>query len=293
VTDRRSGRVVPLPAVDLRPQSVLLGFFGDFVSDPHTAVSASSVVDVLGGVGVGVHATRATLSRMVRRGLLRREAQGRQAYFGLTDFGLRTVIDGRRRTQETDIVDRGWDGRWTLVSFSLPEDSQRQRHDLRARLSWAGFGMVNAGLWAAPRHVDVVSLLDDLDVLDGVRAFTGEPAAPSGGAGLVRDLYDLDGIASGYDAFLRRWRPYDRAVDRVPDPLVARVVLAADWLLVVRHDPRLPVQFLPGDWPGYAALELQRRLVTELAGPSEREALRRLDLRRTSSARASVSRPRG
>lgn len=242
-------------------------------------MSAASVVDVLDGAGVGVHATRATLSRMVSRGLLCREAQGRQAFFGLTEFGLRTVLDGRQRTQEADVVDREWDGRWTMVSFSLPEDSQRQRHDLRSRLSWAGFGMVNAGLWAAPHDVDVVALLSDLRVLDGVRAFTGEPAPPSDRALLVRDLYDLDALAEKYEAFIQRWRPFDRAFDRIGDALVARIVLAADWLLVVRHDPRLPVEFLPSAWPGHRALDLQRRLVTRLTGPSEREAVERLDIR--------------
>ena len=265
--------------VDLRPQSVLLSFFGDYVSDPRTAVSAASVVHVLDGAGVGVHATRATLSRMVSRGLLRREAQGRQAFFGLTEFGLRTVLDGRQRTQEADVVDRGWDGRWTMVSFSLPEDSQRKRHDLRSRLSWAGFGMVNAGLWAAPHDVDVVALLKDLGVLDGVRAFSGVPASPSDGSQLVRDLYDLDAIAATYDAFVQRWAPFDGAVGAVGDALVARIVLAADWLLVVRHDPRLPVEFLPPEWPGHRALDLQRRLVAVLTGPSEQEALERLDIR--------------
>ena len=267
-----------LPSIDLRPQSVLLTFFGDFAAATDVAVASAGILDVLDGVGVGAAATRATLNRMVKRGLLHRVASGRQAYFGLTEFGLSTVLDGRQRAQEADVVDRGWDGRWTLVSFSLPEDSQRQRHELRSRLSWAGFGMVHAGLWAAPRTVDVPRLLGDLGVLDRVWAFCGQPLDPTAGEALVRETFDLDALAERYDAFLQRWSPFDGAAHRVADPLVGRVLVSSDWLMVLRHDPRLPVQFLPRNWPGHAALALQRRLVARLRTPSERMARTRLDL---------------
>ena len=268
-----------LPRIELRPQAVLLTFFGDYAAATEVAVAATSIIEVLEGAGVGASATRATLNRMVKRGLLRRVAAGRHAYFGLTGFGLATVLDGRQRAQEADVVDRAWDGRWTLVSFSLSEDSQRERHELRSRLSWAGFGLVHAGLWAAPRAVDVSRLLGDLGVLDRVRAFSGEPVPPTIGEELVRAAYDLDTVAERYVEFVARWAPFDGTARRMADPLVGRVLLSSDWLLVLRHDPRLPVEFLPDDWPGHAALALQRRLLARLRKPSERQARSRLDVR--------------
>ncbi|MFN8156229.1 MAG: PaaX family transcriptional regulator C-terminal domain-containing protein [Candidatus Nanopelagicales bacterium] len=268
---------VPVPEVDLRPQSVLLAFFGDYASDPGAVVASAGVLDLLEPAGVGAHATRATLTRMVRRGLLHRVAEGRQAYFGLTDFGRRTVLDGRQRAQEADVVDRGWDGRWTLVGFSLPEASQRERHLLRSRLSWAGFGMVQGGLWAAPHDVDVVALLDDLDVREHVTAFRGEPLAPTETARMVSEAFDLESLAARYDAFVERWRPVADA--DVDDPLTARVVLSADWGQVLRDDPRLPLALLPQPWPALAARDLQRALDTRLRRPAETEARHRLDIR--------------
>ncbi len=272
---------VPVPAVDLRPQSVLLAFFGDYASDPGTVVAAGSILDVLEPAGVGGHATRATLSRMVKRGLLHRVADGRQAFFGLTDFGRRTVLEGRERTQVSDVVDRSWDGRWTFVAFSLPESSQRERHGLRSRLAWAGFGMVQAGLWATPRDVDVVGLLDDLGVLGHVNAFRGEPLVPTETARMVESAYDLPALAARYDDFRDRWRPLAVAgPGAVEDPLTARVVLSADWLLVLRDDPRLPLALLPEPWPALAARDLHHELERVLRGSAEREAERRLDVRR-------------
>jgi phenylacetic acid degradation operon negative regulatory protein len=272
-------RVSVLPEVDLRPQSVLLTLFGDYLSDGDDVVSAGSLIELLDSAGVGSYATRATLTRMVKRGLLRRVTSGRRAYFGLTEFGRRTVLDGRARAQDSDVVDRRWDGSWTFVSFSLPDGSQQARHLLRSRLTWAGFGMVQGGLWAAPREIDVVALLSDLDLLAHVNAFRGEPLAPTETARLVDQSYDLAAVAESYAGFLDRWLPLkDKAVDKVGDPLTARVLLATDWLLVLRDDPRLPVQLLPQQWPGLPAIDLQRSLDRRLRRPAEREAARRLEV---------------
>lgn len=264
---------------------MLLAFFGDYASAEDQAVASASVIDVLEPAGVGAHATRATLSRMTKRGLLRRVPSGRQAYFGLTEFGRRTVLEGRHRAQVADIVASQWDGHWTLVAFSLPEESHRHRHQLRSRLMWAGFGMVQAGMWAAPRDIDVVELLADLDGFAHVNAFRGKPVAPTQAARLVRSAYDLDALAARYGAFLARWSPLaDVSGHDVGDPLTARVVLSADWLLVLRDDPRLPLEFLPGPWPALAARDLHRALEARLRRPAEREAKKRLEILTVPSA---------
>lgn len=266
-----------LPDVDLRPQSVLLTFFGDYVSDGEQAVSSASIVGLLSAVGVAEPAARATLSRMVRRELLRRDQVGRRAYFSLTPFGRRTVLDGRDRARNVDARDLAWDGLWTVVSFSLPEDAQRERHELRARLLWAGFGMVHAGLWVAPREVDVHAVVAELDVQDHVQVFHGQPATD--GAELVRSAFDIESLASRYDDFLRRWRPVARRrVERLADPLTTRVVLATDWLQVIRDDPRLPVAFLDDRWPAVPAVELYRTLDQRLRPGAEDVVRRELDL---------------
>ncbi len=267
-----------LPHVDLRPQSVLLTFFGDYLDDTTLAVSSSSVIELLGAAGVSEQAARATLSRMVRRSFLHRHTEGRRAFFSLTDFGLRTVLDGRNRAQEPDAFDRTWDGRWTLVSFSLPENAQRRRHELRAVLSWAGFGMVNNGLWAAPREVDAVALLEHLDVLDHVHVFSVRPEAPTDPGELARRSFDLTEVAHRYAAFLVRWRPVGRAgAAAVADPLAARVVLSADWLQVIRDDPRLPPDFLDASWPAVPARALYRGLADDLRPRAHEQAALRLE----------------
>lgn len=260
-----------LPGVPgLRPQAVLLTFFGDHLADDGALVAAADVVGLLDRVGVGEAAARATLARMTRRGHLRREVRGRKAYFGLTAEGTRLVVDGRSRVRDGSVLTTGWDGGWTMVAFSMPESWQRERHDLRARLVWHGFGLLQAGVWVAPHEVDVAGMTAGLgpEAQGRVRGFRVAPLPSTDAAALVAEAYDLPALAARYRDFDRRWRPFTAPGTSWPDPLAARVLLAADWLQTVREDPRLPAGLLPGDWPAADAERLFRALAAVLDAPA-------------------------
>src|SRR4051794_12168192 len=144
---------------------------GDHVLDRGVCLFSGSAIEVLGRVGVSEHAVRSTLTRMVNRGLLRRQRDGRRMYFGLTPRSADLLRDGRARIWEAGAVDDRWDGTWTLLGFSLPEAWQRERHGLRSQLAWAGFGPLQGGLWIAPGHVDVATLVAGLGLEAHVRVF--------------------------------------------------------------------------------------------------------------------------
>ena len=103
----------------LRPQSLLLTFLGDQVLGRDVCVYSGSIIDVFERAGVGEQATRSTLTRMVKRDLLRRQREGRRMYFGLTEHSTAVLRDGEHRIWQTGAVNRDWDGTWTLLGFSL------------------------------------------------------------------------------------------------------------------------------------------------------------------------------
>src|SRR3954470_7150792 len=246
-----------------RPQALLLTFFGAYVLGREVAVATGSVLEVLGRVGVSEHTARSTLGRMARRGLLRRERRGRQVYLGLTSGSREILRDGSVRIWRVGAVNHQWDGSWTLLGFSLPESWQRQRHELRARLLWAGFGPLQGGLWIAPSQVDVEAVLDGLQAGGHVRAFAASALPPTDVDGLLRDAWDLDAIGARYHGFVERWAsPGERP--RFPDRLAQQLALQTDWLQVIRQDPRLPARHLPADWPAAPAQDVFRALYAEL-----------------------------
>ena len=251
-----------------RPESLLLAFLGAHLLDRDTAVAAGSVIEVLGLLGVSEHAVRATLKRMTQRGLLRTTRQGRQAYFHLTPRATAVLREGANRL-DARMADRDWDGRWTLLAFSVPESRRDERNALRTRLRWAGFGLLRDGLWIAPSAEGVADKLAKLDLLDYVKIFRAESLTPADPRLLVSEAWDLSGLARAYRSFLDRWAQGTR--DAL-DPLTGRMLLEAEWLLLIRDDPRLPLNLLPDGWPGIAAEEAFSSLRQKVLKPSQRLA---------------------
>jgi len=246
----------------LRPQALLLTFFGAYLLGLGVHVATSSVLEVLNRAGVSEQATRSTLSRMARRDLLRRVRRGRQVYLGLTPRSRAILRDGETRMWRMGAVNTHWDGSWTLLGFSLPDSWQRQRHELRSRLLWAGFGPLQGGLWVGSSHADVAAVTAGLDLDGHLRVFAARALPPTDVDRLVREAWDLDAIAARHRGFLERWETPQRRPP-LPDNLARQLVLQAEWLQVIRRDPRLPLQHLPEGWPAERAQELFRALNAE------------------------------
>jgi phenylacetic acid degradation operon negative regulatory protein len=241
----------------LRPQSVVFTLLAEHLLDRDIALCSGSFIEVLGRVGIGEHATRSTLARMVGRGLLERRRHGRKIYFRMTARCVAILENGRRRIWETGAVNTREAEPWTVLMFSLPEDWRRKRYDLRSRLTWAGFGPLQNGVWLAPAEVDVRDIIEELELTAYVRAFELRPVAPTDPAAVIRETFDLNALATRYRDFTTTWAP---AQNGVPDPLVLTLRLSTQWLRIIRDDPRVPVHLLPASWPAIGAQQLFRTL---------------------------------
>ncbi|MFI7413032.1 PaaX family transcriptional regulator C-terminal domain-containing protein [Streptomyces sp. NPDC049627] len=255
-----------------RPQSLMLAFFGNHVLDEgDLCVYSGSIIDVLGRVGIGEQAVRSTLTRMVNRGLLQRRREGRKMFFGLTPQALRVLEDGRTRIWQQGAVNDDWDGSWTLLGFSLPDSWKRQRHDLRSRLTWSGFGALYSGLWIAPGKVDVAGIVSELGLAAHVKIFHAEADEATDIELMIRDTWDLESVAARYVAFDKRWTAHLNAGSG-DDPIGTRLLLVSEWLRTIRTDPRLPARHLPPAWPARPAQETFRRIAEQTAQPARKSA---------------------
>jgi phenylacetic acid degradation operon negative regulatory protein len=261
---------------EVRPQALLLTFFGGYVLGRGVRVSTGSVVEVLSRVGVSGPTARSTLGRMADHGLLRRHREGRKVYLGLTPRSREILEDGEIRIWRIGVVNDRWDGEWTLLGFTVPESQRRQRHLLRSRLMWAGFGSLQGGLWIAPSPVDVDALLDGIEAAEHVKVFQARAVAPTDVDDLVDGAWDVEGLAKNYHRFLERWSPSPPEAGSA-DALARQLQMTAEWLQILRSDPRLPIRHLPSDWPAEAAQRLFRQRHAELEPEARAIAVALLD----------------
>lgn len=255
-----------VPGDRVTPNRLLLAFLGAYVLDQNRYhVSARVIIDVMGYLGVNEGTTRTTLNRMVRTGLLDRSQNGRTASFGMTDRAEQILREGGTRVTSRSPFTHP-DDEWTLLSYSIPETRRELRNKLRAQLLWAGFGRLRDGLWIAPGQVDAHEILSSIDADDATAvAFTGRPTGGVPPEQFVRAAWDLDSIKAHHMVFLKRWRPAGHPAN----PVASYTALIADWLELLRHDPGLPTQYLPPDWPAHESAAVYHDAADRLAPPAQ------------------------
>lgn len=266
------GGAMSEPTRSRQPKRLMLSFLGEFmVQDWDAPVRTGVFLEVLHGAGVAAPAARATLDRLVRNGVLSRVRHGRHLEFSLTPTGRTMLGEAKNRVHGPSPFHPNGDG-WTLVTFSLPEELRTLRGRLRSTLTWHGFAPLRDGLWLASGRPALAAAIEPLsaELPDGaVMAFHAQELDGFPIASSVRDAWDIDGIREAHEAFIETWR--DVTVDGSSSAMVKRTMLVADWLELLRADPRLPPEFMDAQWPAPDSFALYRRLRAELAPQSAAE----------------------
>ena len=133
-------------------RSLLLTILGEYVLPRGEPVWQETLVAALTGLGYSEQAARQALSRSTREGWLTVERHGRRARMSLSEGTAELLRTGAARIYS--FGERwDWDGRWLVLILRVPEERREIRHQIRARLAWAGLGSLGGGVWVTP-HVE-------------------------------------------------------------------------------------------------------------------------------------------
>lgn len=256
-----------------QPRQLLLALFGEHVlEDDPGPIRASILIGVLDGAGIAAPATRATLDRLVASEFLDRSRSGREILFSLTEHGAAVLREAAGRVRSSRPFEPVGTG-WTLVTFSIPEEQRTLRHHLRSTLTWSGFAALRDGLWLAPGEVDLASSLQPLrEELppNAILAFHARELPSYPIADSVRAAWDIEAIRREHLTFIETWTdPASLAAGT--GALSLRTMLVADWLALLRVDPRLPREFMDTHWPASRSYETYRRVHGALVVDSDAE----------------------
>jgi phenylacetic acid degradation operon negative regulatory protein len=263
--------------------------FGDYLLPREGPVWVGSLITLLGRLGMTPMAVRTALSRMTRRGWLVTTRRGARGYYELSARGRRLLEEGRQRIYHPPR--RGaWDGRWTLITYSIPERRRELRDRLRPQLAWLGCGLLGNGAWITPHDVrdEVAAIARELRVTKHLELFRGEHLGYSSVAQLVAQCWDLPAVAGRYRDFISRWQPQlehcgqcQHAGQQAVRGLAAQPCTSPEGCFERRFelvhefrsfplvDPFLPGELLPADWPGEAAAGLFDTYHAVLGGAAE------------------------
>ena len=244
----------------LPPKVLILTIYGAFVRQMGNWLAVADLIALMAELGFGEQVVRSAASRMKKAGLLEARTLERAPGYALTPAALELLADGDARIFHAEIPADPAEG-WVLVAFSVPEQHRDQRHVLRSRLVWLGFGQVAYGVWVAPRRVlpELRRMLERTGLV--VYATLWEARYLGDAHDLVRDAWDLDELERSYEDFLERCRPMTEAWRRPAqrtdrEAFVDYVRMLSAWRRLPYMDPGLPLDLLPEGWSGQRAREL-------------------------------------
>ncbi len=263
---------------DHSPRHLILSLFGLYARDGASWLSVRSLIALMTDLDVDASATRSSVSRLKKRGVLEPSKDGGQAGYRLSTSALAVLREGDARIWSRPRASVG-DG-WLMVVFSIPEAERGKRHELRSLLTRLGFGTAAPGVWIAPgtAYDETLAALDRAELTSYTELFRGAYLG-SGPAGVrVGEWWDLPAIAALYDEFVADHSSLTRPSS--PDParaFTAYVPMLTAWRRLPYLDPGIPLELLPSGWPGVHAGDLFAKLDARLRGPAAKHAYTRLE----------------
>ncbi|GAA4354827.1 PaaX family transcriptional regulator [Angustibacter luteus] len=258
-----------------QPRALIVTVYGLYARETAGWLAVATLVRLLDGVGVEEPAVRSAISRLKRRGVLAARTRAGVAGYELSPAGRAILAEGDQRIFQRVRATVG-EG-WLLAVFSVPESERRRRHQLRARLTWLGFGTVSAGVWVAPAHLsaETTEVLERHELTEYVDLFRADHLAFGDLRAEVSQWWQLDGLAAMYEDFtaafapvLRRWQRRRTTDDGAA--FADYVTALTAWRRLPFLDPGLPLDVLPSKWPGARAGHLFEGLTAALAPAAHR-----------------------
>ena len=244
----------------MRPSSaraLLLVVIGEFVWPTGQPAWSSTLLSALSEFGIEPSAGRKALQRIAATGITVSGREANRVRWSVTGKGDRILRSGWERTYGWQARDTAWDGRWLVLSVTVPESQRKLRHHLQSRLLWAGLGSPAPGEWLTPhaeRGEQVAEIVRQLGLADQAHSFTGELGPLGDPLRLVGAAWDLDDLDKDYRTFIDAYAGREPRTDR--ESFRARVELVQDWRRFPYLDPDLPAAYLPPSWPGAQASTL-------------------------------------
>jgi phenylacetic acid degradation operon negative regulatory protein len=237
------------------------------------SLRASEIYRVAEAVGLSDDQIRGCLRRLVAEELFTREGEGRDAQYLATTTGLSVLESTKQRhllAYAQDAAGRGWDRRWRLAGFAIPERARSARDQFRDRLLALGAAPIHNGLYVSPHRweVEVEAEADRLNIGEFVSQWSTDDLVVGGVSDpreLAAQLWPLEEVADRYRAFIETYREIPRTLQAMrsrdqriseADFLPGALHIAIRFNQCFEFDPLLPPELLRRPWPGREAREI-------------------------------------
>lgn len=152
-----------------------------------------------------------------------------------------------------------WDGKWYIITFDIPEAYRIKRNAFREKLKKLGFGRLQNSVWISPLNciANVESLVKfrkmEYWVIPSVTDKLGRETSEE----LAERVWPIERVNERYKNFISRCRMLFR---KEKGHKISKFGLLTEYLNILKEDPQLPEDLLPGDWKGVKAHKFYQKI---------------------------------
>ena len=238
---------------------ISLSFLGDaalfaYVKG-HGGYRKGSVFDFL---DVKKSALRSAVYRSLKTGDIEKVVKDGEACFRITSQGKKHLV---RLFPIYKLADSGWDGKWRVVIFDIPEIDKKAREYLRWKLISWGFGMLQKSVYISPLNVlaDLKEYLKTLNLYGKVVVFEAKEVFTKDQRVVAKHVWQLDKLNERYLGIIDLI--YSKTACNEKEWKQRRKEIKKEFFEILIDDPILPKELLPEDWCGDTARKLIAGLV--------------------------------
>lgn len=165
--------------------------------------------------------------------------------------------------------DRGWDGKWRIVVFDIPENERTKRQRLRLWLHTARFGLLQRSVWISPDPLGELAAKVQSETVDcgSLTVFEGNTCLGECAADIVGRAWDFHRIADAY----AHWHAH--VEQHIPPNIQGHDAKWFAWVDSERRlwqdcmavDPLLPRELWPKGYAGEKWWKMRMRLLAKFA----------------------------
>jgi phenylacetic acid degradation operon negative regulatory protein len=264
-----------------RAKSVVMTLFGDAITPHGGRVWLGSLIELLAPFGISDRLVRTSVFRLAEEGWLDARREGRRSLYALNTAAAPRFERAYQRIYTPSYQE--WNGRWTLLFAISGTITAEQRAGLRKELLWQGFGTIAPSVFGHPNANQ--KTLEEILVRIGIKesvficSVTESPFADTRPlSDLIEQCWELGDVIRNYEYLIERFAGVPKLLNarKELDPqqaFVVRTLLIHAYRRVLLHDPQLPLELLPKNWPGKTVYELCRQIYLGIWKSSERYVL--------------------
>jgi len=261
--------------------SILLFIYNNYLTHfDNDTIKLSSLLKIMKAFGKSETATRMSLSRTVKTGILINRNDGSEVYYTLDSRGKEAINTWNEGMQQFwkryTLRNKPWDKKWYLVNLEFREEHKVNRATILGKLQQNGFGILSTNTWISPyyRTDEIKRILTEFDINTGVVEMYGEMTIYEDRIAFVDKVFHLKELEKSYERFTKLFSKKLEETKKLYQeewfvegghalPLLH--ALGWEFLSIATDDATLPKTLYPA-WAGDEAAQLMiefRRILLE------------------------------